>query len=162
MKQTTHLHLAPRPRISGAIPLLPPTPSWRGQTKLYLPASCTAFRLKLYQACYLVGLTDCHSLNVTLSCRDRSRLLLKRGLYKNSRDRKCSLYGDVFGGGRRRVTGNRDVLLCVCADPPTNILLCLNSSPVNQCPCLFITEQNFCISSEVIQVMSFSAQISAL
>jgi hypothetical protein len=63
-------------------------------------------------------------------------------------------------GGRGVVTGNRDVLLCMCAEPTTNILQCLTSSPVNQCTCLSVRGQNVRISSAVIEVMCFSAQIS--
>ena len=36
MKQTIHLHLPPRLRMSGAIPLFPFTPSWPGQRQPYL------------------------------------------------------------------------------------------------------------------------------
>ena len=33
---TTHLHLTPRLGMSGAIPVLPYTPSWSGRAKLFL------------------------------------------------------------------------------------------------------------------------------
>ena len=36
MTLTSHLHLAFRLRVSGAIPLLPSIPSWHGQVQLYL------------------------------------------------------------------------------------------------------------------------------
>ena len=36
MKLTTHLHIAPRLRISGVLPLPPNMPSRRGQGPLYL------------------------------------------------------------------------------------------------------------------------------
>jgi len=39
MKLTAHLHLLLRLRMGGAIPLLPCTPSWRGQGKLDFPMS---------------------------------------------------------------------------------------------------------------------------
>jgi hypothetical protein len=37
MKLTTHFHPLPSLRMSGAIPLTPHMPSWRGQGKIYLP-----------------------------------------------------------------------------------------------------------------------------
>jgi len=35
LRLTTHVHLVPRLRMSGAIPLLPHIPSWCGQRRVY-------------------------------------------------------------------------------------------------------------------------------
>jgi hypothetical protein len=95
VKMTTHLHLAPRSRVSGAIPLLPLYLHDVDRRNLTLLPIALRSRLKLHQAGHLIGLTECHSVNVTLSAKpSRSaagteRVCYKKvGLNKISRDRK--------------------------------------------------------------------------
>jgi len=122
VKLTTDLQLAPRSRISRAILLLPlylHDVDRRNFT--FLPIALRS-RLKLYQAGHLIGLTDCHSVNVTLrakpsrSAAGTERGWYKKGLNKISRDRKCIVYEGVFGvaGGGRELPETEMYCECVC------------------------------------------------
>jgi len=58
VKFATHVHLVPRSRISGAIPLLTQMPSWHGQRKLYLFLSLICCGVFWYANCFLFGFCD--------------------------------------------------------------------------------------------------------
>jgi len=45
---------------------------------------------------------DPESKAITFGCTNRNSLLQKEGLNKISRDRKCIVYGGVFGGNEGR------------------------------------------------------------
>jgi hypothetical protein len=150
------------PIISGAIPLLPlylHDVNRRNFTSLPIALRSS---LKLYQAGHFNGLTECRSVNLTLRAKS-SRSGTERVCYKKeglntiSRDRKCIVCGGVFREARAGDSYRKQrcivvcvcVCVCVCAATPTNILRCLNSSPVNQCSCMLKREYIVWISSEV-------------
>jgi hypothetical protein len=55
MKLTTHLHLVPRPRMRGAVPPLPITPSW---TTLPLPFTSFCLGHSIFLSTLLSDISD--------------------------------------------------------------------------------------------------------